>query len=245
VPKDSVPKDGLPLDAELGSPGAEFLHALLHDLKGPLARVRILCELLARRTGKADPELETLVAQVGLSIVAAETVMEGVRRYAEALDWPYRPTRFDLNVALDSAQAFLAPSIAGSGATIERGPLPRVWGDMVQLSALFEELISNSLHFQAADPPFIRISSLDTDPDQWLLIVTDNGLGIPPTAIDRIFRPFGKASPRSRAGVGLAICRRIAEVHGGAIGVAPRSEGAQIRLSLPRESPNQKSIVSF
>jgi signal transduction histidine kinase len=224
----------VPSAAESEGPGAEFLHALLHDLKGPLARVRILCELLARRAGKPDPEMESLVAQMGLSAAAAETVLEGVRRYAEALDRPYRPTRFDLSVALDSAQAFLASSIAGSGATIERGPLPRVWGDMIQLGALFQELISNSLHFQAADPPFIRIASLDTDPAYWVVRVTDNGSGVPAATMDRIFRPFGKASPSSGAGMGLAICRRIAEVHGGAIGATPQSEGTEIRLLLLR-----------
>jgi signal transduction histidine kinase len=232
----SVRKDGVPLDAESKTPGTEFFHALLHDLKGPLARVRILCELLARRAGKQDPEMETLVGHVGASAAAAETVLEGVRRYAEALDRPYRPTRFDLSVALDSAQAFLASSIAGSGATIERGPLPLVWGDMAQLSTLFQELISNSLQFRATDPPYIQIASLDTDPAYWVVTVTDNGLGIPPTATDRIFRPFGKASPRSGAGMGLAICRRIVEVHGGTIMATPRSEGAEIRLLLPRQS---------
>ncbi len=220
--------------AQSESPGAEFLHALLHDLKGPLARVRMLCQLLVRHAGKPDPEMETLVAQVGVSAEAAETVLEGVRRYAEALDRPLRPTSFDLDVALHSAQSSLAPSIAGNGATIESGPLPRVWGDLVQLSALFQELLSNSLRFRAADPPVIRIASLDTDPANWVIAVTDNGLGIPPAAVDRIFRPFGKVSPNSGAGMGLAICRRIAEVHGGAIYAAPRTEGAEIRLSLPR-----------
>jgi light-regulated signal transduction histidine kinase (bacteriophytochrome) len=234
VPKNAVPKDSVPPDAESESPGAEFLHALLHDLKGPLARVRIFCELLARRAGNPDPEIETLVRQVGTSTAAAETVLEGVRRYAEALDRPYRPARFDLNIALDSAQAFLASNIAGSGATIQRGPLPSVWGDMVQLSALFQELISNSLRFQAADPPVIRIASFDTQPAHWMVTVTDNGSGISAATVDRIFRPFGKASPNSGVGMGLAICRRIAEVHGGAIGVTPRSEGAEIRLLLPR-----------
>ncbi|HEY7392991.1 MAG TPA: HAMP domain-containing sensor histidine kinase [Bryobacteraceae bacterium] len=227
-------QDGALQDAELESPGSEFLHALLHDLRGPLARVRILCELLRRRAGNQDPEVETLVGQVGASAAAAETALEGVRRYAEALDRPYRPTRFDLNAALDSAQAFLAASIAASGASIERGSLPSVWGDIVQLSALFQELISNSLRFPGVDRPVIRIASLDSDPAHWVVTVTDNGTGIPETAVHRIFRPFGKASPQSGAGMGLAICRRIAEVHGGGIGVAPRTEGAEIRLLLPR-----------
>jgi signal transduction histidine kinase len=229
-----VLKDGLPPDAELQSPSPEFLHSLLHDLKGPMARIRILCELLGRRAGKPDPEVETLLGQVGASAAAAEVVLEGVRRYVEALDRPFRPTRFDLSVALDSAQAFLASSIQASGATIEPCPLPGVWGDMVQLSTLFQELISNSLRFRATDPPFIRVASLDTDPAHWVVTVTDNGLGIPAATVDRIFRPFGKASPHSGAGMGLAICRRIAEVHGGAIAAAPRAEGAEIRLLLPR-----------
>lgn len=199
-----------------------------------MARVRILGELFARRAGGQDPEVQTLVQQMGASVTAAETVLEGVRRYAEALDWTWRPTRFDLTVAVNSALAHMRAGITESGATVECSPLPQVWGDMVQLSALFQELIANSLRFRSPDPPVIAIASLDSDPAHQLITVADNGSGIPASAMDRIFRPLGKASNRAGAGMGLAICRHIAEIHGGQIAAISREQGTEIRLLLPR-----------
>jgi light-regulated signal transduction histidine kinase (bacteriophytochrome) len=214
--------------------GPEFLHALLHDLKGPLARVGILAALLARRTNSADAEVQTLVGHLSTSAAAAETVLEGVRRYAEALDWTYQPRRFDLTLALDSALARLEAVIVESGATVEFGALPHVWGDMVQLGTLFQEVIANSLRFRSPDLPLIRIVAADSDPAHWVITVADNGSGISAFAMDRLFRPLAKGSERAGAGMGLAICKRIAETHGGSILAIPREQGTQISLLLPR-----------
>jgi light-regulated signal transduction histidine kinase (bacteriophytochrome) len=224
----------VPQDAEGGGLGPEFLHALLHDLKGPLSRVRILGELLVRRAISPDPELQTLVQQIGASAASAETVLEGVRRYADALDWAFHPTRFDLTLALKSALARLSVAIADSGATVEFGALPQVRGYLVQLSTLFQELIANSLRFRSPNPPFIEIASFDCDPAHWLIMVTDNGSGIDASAVNRLFQPLGKASTRAGAGMGLAICRRITETHGGTIAAIMRQQGAEIRMLLPR-----------
>jgi two-component system, chemotaxis family, sensor kinase Cph1 len=231
----------VPQDVEHRGVGSEFLHALLHDLRGPLTRVRILAELLTRRAGSQDSgasgqnnETQKLVEQIGTSVVAAETVLEGVHRYAEVLDWADHPTWFDLTLALKSALTRLSAAIADSGATVKFEPLPQVWGDSVRLSALFQELVANSLRFRSPDPPFIQIASADSDPAHWIITVTDNGLGIPASAVDRIFRPLGKASERAGAGMGLAICRRIAETHGGEIAAIPRKQGTEIRLVLPK-----------
>ena len=194
----------------------------------------MLSELLARRAATQDPELQTLIQLIGTSAAAADTVLEGVRRYAEVLDWAYRPTRFDLSLAVKSAVTRLHVAIEDCGATVKFGPLPHVWGDMVQLTALFQELVANSLRFRSPEPPFIQIAAPDSDPAYWLITVADNGPGIQPSAMDRIFRPLGKASEHAGAGMGLAICRRIAETHGGEIAAIPRQQGAEIRLLLPR-----------
>jgi light-regulated signal transduction histidine kinase (bacteriophytochrome) len=231
----------VPPDPECGTLTPRFLHALLHDLKGPLARVHILAELLVRRVGGQDPgvggqnsEVQTLVEHIATSAAAVETVLEGVRRYAEALDRAFHPTKFDLTLALRSALARLSVAIADSGANVEFGPLPQVRGDLVQLSVLFQELIANSLRFRSPDPPFIEIASTDCDPAHWVITATDNGSGIQASAMDCIFRPLGKASERAGAGMGLAICRHIADIHGGAITAIPRRQGTEIRLLLPR-----------
>lgn len=221
------------MDAARSLADPEFLHALLHDLKGPVARVRMLGELLERRQPGLDPETVALLGHIRSSAEAAEEVLEGVRRYAEAARRPYRPSQFDLTAALENALVRLRSQIAEIGASVKPDSLPRVYADMAQLSTLFEELIGNALQFHSIDPPVIEIAAIAEDSD-WVISVADNGSGLGGAAAQRLFRPFGKASPRSGAGMGLAICRLIADAHGGEITVFPRQRGTEFRLRLPR-----------
>jgi signal transduction histidine kinase len=216
----------------------DFLHALMHDLRGPVARVRMLGELLARRTAGLEPDALALVGHIDTSAAIAEDVLEAVRRYTEALQWTFRPSRFDLTIALNSALGRLDARIANSGASVSHSALPAVYADMVQMGVLFEELISNALRFRSAEPPVIEIAAIPAEarPDgaEWLVCVMDNGIGVSESAVERIFRPLAKASEHSGAGMGLAICRRIAELHGGEITAIPRPRGAEFQLRLPQ-----------
>ena len=216
---------------------SDFLHRLLHDLKGPVGRARMLSELIERRGAGLDPETKTLLGYIGASVNAAETVLDAVRRYAEVLDWPFRPSRFDLTVSVDSAVARLEDEITGAGATINRGTLPAVWADMAQMTALFVELISNALRFRSLEPPVIEIAAIPAvdrpESTGCLITVIDNGIGISDALRQRLFQPLSKATERAGAGMGLAICRYIAEVHRGEIVAAPRAHGAEFRVKLP------------
>jgi len=215
----------------------DFLHRLLHDLKGPVGRVRMLSELMERRIIGLDPDTKALLGHIGTSVTAAETVLDAVRRYAEAFDWPFRPSRFDLTVSVDSAVSRLMGGISAAGASINRGPLPTVCADLAQMTALFVELISNALRFRSNDPPVIEIAAIPmengSESTGHIITVADNGIGITDAARQRLFRPLGKATDRAGAGMGLAICRRIAEVHGGEIIAVPRAHGAEFRLRVP------------
>jgi signal transduction histidine kinase len=216
----------------------DFLHALLHDLRGPVGRVRMLGELLVRRTAGLEPETRALVGHIETSAAVAEDVLEAVRRYAEALQWVFRPTRFDLTLALNAALARLNARLANTGASVTHGALPAVYADMVQMSVLFEELIANALRFRSAEAPVIEIAAIPAEARlegaRWLVCVVDNGIGVSESAVERIFQPLAKASEHSGAGMGLAICRRIAELHGGEITAIPRPSGAEFRLCLPQ-----------
>jgi signal transduction histidine kinase len=218
----------------------DFLHALLHDLIGPVSRIRMLGELIERRATGLDPEIQVLLGHIKTSTDSAENVLEALRRYTDALHWSCRLTRFDLDIAVKSALARLDRDIAGSGARVIQSAMPNVQADMVQMGALFEELIANAVRFRSEDPPVIEIlaelttQELTGQGTTCFISVIDNGMGLSDSAAERIFRPLAKASERSGAGMGLAICRHIAELHGGEISAIPRLRGAEFRLRLPQ-----------
>jgi signal transduction histidine kinase len=237
----TVPKVSDPLEASSRTEplpiDAEFLHALLHDLRGPVSRVRMLGELIERRAINLDPEVQMLLGHIKTSATAAEDVLDAVRRYTAALHWSCRPTRFDLNLALNAALARNETRLVASGARVARSDLPAVFADMVQMSALFEELIANAVRFHAEEPLVIEVTAKTTEEGSQrfcLISVIDNGIGLSDSAMERIFKPLAKASDRSGAGVGLAICHRIAELHGGEIAAIPRKQGSEFRLRLPQ-----------
>ena len=97
--------------------------------------------------------------------------------------------------------------------------------------AAFEELLGNAIRFRAAEPPRIRVDALAGEEGP-LISVSDNGKGIEQGLLERVFRPFKKASSEGGAGLGLTICRKIAELHGGRIWAEPRTAGAEIRITL-------------
>src|SRR5215469_6226565 len=215
----------------------DFLHALLHDLRGPVSRMRMLGELVTRRAVGLDPEIETLLGHIKTSATAAEDVLDAVRRYTEALHWVRRPMRFDLNLAVNSAVTRNAEQVAATGALVTRNDLPVIEADMVQMSVLFEELIANSLRFRSTEPPIIEVSAeiaMEGSHGVCLISVIDNGIGLSDSALERIFKPLAKASDRSGAGMGLAICRRIVELHGGEIQAIALPQGSEFRVRLPQ-----------
>lgn len=236
MPKASNPPEaGSPTLAPLMD--TDFLHALLHDLRGPVSRVRMLGELIERRAAGLDPEILTLLSHIKTSATAAEDVLEAVRRYTEALHWSCRPARFDLNLALNAALARNEARLVASSARVVRSDLPAVFADMVQMSVLFEELIANALRFRSGEPLVIEVTATPAEQGSerfCLISVIDNGIGLSDSAPERIFKPLAKASDRSGAGVGLAICRHIAELHGGEIVAIPRTQGSEFRLRLPQ-----------
>jgi signal transduction histidine kinase len=212
----------------------DFLHRLLHDLKGPVCRLHTLSELIERRAPGLDPETQLLLGYIKTAAGSAETVLDGLQRYLESLRWTYRPARFDLNLALNAALSRLKEPVEANRVQVTRSELPFVCGDIVQMSMLFEELISNALRFRSDEPLVIEVDGETGTDGSCVISIADNGVGITNSAAERLFRPFVKASDKSGAGVGLAICRYIVELHGGEISTIARSRGAEFRIRLPR-----------
>jgi len=137
---------------------------------------------------------------------------------------------------LDSALKNLAAAIHECGAEVTSDPLPAVRGDPVQLVSLFQNLIGNALKFRGATPPRIQVGA-HLNSANWRFSVRDNGIGIDPRHFERIFRVFQRLHTRREypgTGIGLAICKKIVERHGGRIWLESQpGEGATFYFSLP------------
>ena len=129
----------------------------------------------------------------------------------------------DLRTALDEV-----------GATVECGELPEVEGDRSQLRRLLQNLVGNAVKFRSEAPPVVEVSAARGS-REWIVTVSDNGVGVPPGQVSRIFGMFARVDPGAEGtGIGLAVCRRIVEAHGGRIWVEPRRRGgSDFRFTLP------------
>jgi light-regulated signal transduction histidine kinase (bacteriophytochrome) len=146
--------------------------------------------------------------------------------------------------ALSDCEEVLADTLTGlqlaveeSGATVTHDPLPTIMGDSPQIGQLFQNLIGNAIKYRSEKPPEIHISAND-DGDKWVFAVRDNGIGIDPQYFDRIFVIFQKLHTRAEypgTGIGLALCKRIVERHGGRIWVrSSPGEGATFLFTIPK-----------
>jgi signal transduction histidine kinase len=129
----------------------------------------------------------------------------------------------------------LRPRLDAAGAAVEVASLPEVDGDARQLRRLFQNLVGNAVKFRGDAPPHIEVMARE-DAQEWVITVRDNGIGVDPEQAVRVFGMFTRASgEREGSGIGLAVCRRVVEAHGGRIWVE-RAEGggSAFSFTLPR-----------
>jgi light-regulated signal transduction histidine kinase (bacteriophytochrome) len=142
----------------------------------------------------------------------------------------------DCNAVMQLARDNLAKAVEESGTVIYQNPLPVVLGDEVQLLQVFQNLIANAIKFRGADPPQIQVTAERRGPE-WVFAIKDNGIGIAPEHQERIFSIFQRLHHRSDypgTGIGLAICKKIVERHGGRIWVESQpGKGSTFYFSLP------------
>ncbi len=151
----------------------------------------------------------------------------------------------DSGRVVKEAVAVLKPEVERRGAQVATGDLPRVYANAALLRHLFRNLISNGIKYNESDVPRVEVDA-ERGEEGWLFRVRDNGIGIPEDEQDRIFVPFWQ-SPRAErpgAGVGLSLCRRIVEQHGGRIWVeSDPGAGSTFLFSLPRRRKASQSVA--
>ena len=149
----------------------------------------------------------------------------------------------DTEALFERVLASLGPAMEDAGATVTHGPLPTVQGDAGQLGQLLQNLVGNGVKFRGEAPPRVHVSA-ERGESEWTFSVADNGIGIDPENADRIFVIFQRLHTRAEypgTGIGLAICKKIVERHGGRIWFEPAPGGGTVfRFTIPdRESDRE------
>jgi signal transduction histidine kinase len=220
----------------------QFAYVASHDLSEPLRKVANFCQLLERQY--ADQLDDRARQYIGFAVDGAKRMQAlisdllALSRVGRATD-EFVPVRLD--AVLDSALGTLADRLAeADGEVVRRTPLPSVHGDPSLLASLFENLVGNALKYRRADVrPVVEISAEHDEAEQaWTITVSDNGIGIDPQYAERIFAVFQRLHVRDAyggTGIGLALCRKIVEFHGGRIWLEPVQSraGATFRFVLP------------
>jgi chemotaxis family two-component system sensor kinase Cph1 len=232
------------MDKDLASLQAafdDFLYAAVHDIRGPLGQVRSLAVLLARQHKESlNADGLELCELIETASRRAVEVVESIHAYARVLDLPVFETT-DVNAVADGARYALQPLIDVNQAVITRDDLGCIDGDPAKLMLLFQELFRNAIKFRGASPPSIHCAARMEQPENVVLFcISDNGLGIASKESEAIFKPLKRLHGREvgGTGMGLAICRRIVEMHGGKIWLESDSDGgADFRFTLPMRQP--------
>ena len=221
---------------------AQFAYAASHDLQEPLRTVSIYAQLLAKRyLDRLDPEANEFIHHITDSALRMENLIRDLLDFSK-LDSRITDhfTSVSCDAALNDALANLRLRIEESEAKLIRRPLPRVIGDSIQLSRLFQNLVINSIKYRGETTPVIEIWG-ETSGQECVISVKDNGIGIAPEYAEKIFGIFKRLDARSASGgngMGLAICKKIVSRHGGRIWVESElGQGATFRFVLPCDSP--------
>ncbi|NPC82694.1 PAS domain-containing protein [Pyxidicoccus fallax] len=215
----------------------QFAYVASHDLQEPLRMVASYTQLLGRRyRGKLDADADEFIHYAVDGVTRMQRLIQDLLAYSRVGTRGREPKPVDAVRALERAKANLQASIQETGATVLSGALPQVFADETQLAQVFQNLIGNALKFHGAAPPHVEVSG-EQRGTEVRFAVKDRGIGIDPQYFDRIFIIFQRLHAKEEypgTGIGLAICKKIIERHGGRIGVeSQQGQGTTFWFTLP------------
>jgi len=214
-----------------------FARVVSHDLQAPLVIISGYAQLLARRyKGRLDAEADKFITATVDGVERMKALIDDVLAYSRLGTHGGSVEPVACSAVLDTTLANLRGAITESRAAVTADPLPTVLGDASQLTQLFQNLIGNAIKFRSDEPPVVHVRAVRHG-QRWLFSVSDNGIGVSPEFFHRIFVMCQRAHSRAEypgSGIGLTICKKIVERHGGRIWVTSQpGKGSRFYFTIP------------
>jgi PAS domain S-box-containing protein len=215
----------------------QFAYIASHDLQSPLRSIAGFVQLLKLEyEGKLDEQADDWIRRTVLAVERMQTLIHDLLSYSRVEAHSGILTRIPFIEIVSDALALLESSIHDSGGQVTWGPLPYIFGDRSQLVQVIQNLISNGLTYHSEKPPQIHLSA-ERGEGAWMFSVRDNGIGIDPKYREQIFEIFKRLHDQNDypgTGIGLAVCRRVVNRHGGRIWVESESgHGSTFHFTIP------------
>jgi signal transduction histidine kinase len=215
----------------------QFAYVASHDLQEPLRMVATYTQLLAERyRGKLDGDADKYIHYAVDGALRMQKLVQDLLAFSRVGRQGFSLHSVDCNNVLQAAVKNLEVAIQESGAVVEHAQLPAVMADCSQLTQVFQNLIGNAIKFRSSEPPVIRVSAKATG-KEWVFSVSDNGIGIATEHKENVFVIFRRLHTRAEYpgnGIGLSICKKIIEQHGGRIWIESELDhGSNFQFTLP------------
>jgi signal transduction histidine kinase len=238
-------------EQELARSNAEleqFAYVASHDLQEPLRMIANYTQLLAERyRGRLDDQADKYIGYSVDGALRMQALIRDLLELSQLGKQKMEPRAVDCRIVVEQALKNLQAAVQESGAVVKWNGLPKVMANPSQLTQVFQNLIANAIKFRGAEAPVIQIDA-EKEEHEWVLTVSDNGIGVPVENWRDIFVIFRRLHTRTEYagnGIGLAICKKIIERHGGKLWIEAQAKpGSRFKFTLPTEIPPHAAEVA-